>query len=1567
MAITINTNNDNYKHDELPATQGNVLNTLKSYNDELKKKYYDKEQVRADENALQISIQNIVSLLEKNTAFIDKTLAPNTTSEDTADNRLSSYNDNFDKDNGKSYNDAGLVQKINILAQLVSGKNDGIGWSADIHGNNVGSDESSLSVPVIGITRSNADYRAEIKPGSDSSNVLEITGLNSIEKDGKTEDISNKTVISEKQVADMISSSVISVLGTYDKQIAVMIAYLLFTEGSLPKSYEYVLEHTKQDGIQKAPLYITYDDEDNQSPRYYVHDLNGELKVDINSNEVEETPDYYISDSSLSTENENWKISIDINNPESAEVERYDGLNSNWKAEYSIDVPMKTLTLNVGRFEGETLGGFTYAYKLFGASSKNNDIIFSDKGEAFINVPQGSILTVNIPEEFKDIDFLSKYSYTDYEDNSVTLTGSNHTSFEIKMVNNQTVYTKNIKYILDTANGNGNTVGYSRYKSSSPNVILGISGVTKTGYKHNNTALGGITSDGNVTLDLNEKNFYQGLPYEEIHDQLIWEEKSVKIEYKYSDSGDVIHEVTIKVNGIIPDLEPQDGYTFDGLYEDINYNNKLERCPETDDEIITIYVKQTQIEYKNTFILNGGGFVNAGDNKEYHTFYGENVNLPKIEKAGYTFNGWYEDPNCTTSIAFFKNSDFTYYAGWTENTYTINFNLGNIENDSDAKPYFKYKSIQVKTSNLPITLGEAVATGYDFAGWKLDGAKKDTVNLEDFSNVNITLTASWTGQTGVTVLEEIYYQIDGSESKYDLAEVIKGTGTVGTVYTCSEFSTPNGGFEEKSPVNGYIVKASNNVVQRYFNRRTYDVSYNEGKKNNETDSSNLLSTYRYSDNDIELVDANSIEEGYTFDCWIGNDNRQYKKIPAYSHSDLSFIARYNQAEPVEGKDFSIDISTESITINNLQPGSTKALMVFFNGIDSQIDEKIESKKSFSFSEVYDNATSNPPTKYCYLRFANENIKDKTGENDIKIVNDSKQVEIQLKFNSESPIENTDFQRNTSEKTIRKIGSDDLEYKRSNEFVYSTFTQDITVTDGVQIDIRKAENNVRLASTSVQVGFDSLAPVSDNETSKLSNTELIKVTEGVSYNSQGEITIKQELFSGDHGPLQYSYGTGNSWLDVNKSESGDTILYIDKPCTVYFRYGKNNEFYATDSCAWTVGIKKHTVTFKVSAYKTKGGGYTGFELNDDGDFTVEVDSGSQLCKCPGYIDNVDNWKIYGYNKGVSGSSADRAVSFLKKLDGKNFNEATVITEDISLKMDFTPYELSTTYNTVLLDGIKDFNLNPTGETNGKVNFDYGSEFVIRTYPANGFGDILSDKGSFLDELENFEEKSNTDYTDEYDTITHEVYFGYNISFNGLWYKDTFDNDGTWGNTNVAKEIIEANDNKYVYNFEKGETPNIRVLSSNENGDFKYIFATCFEKTQETNTDRYFCHFDFNTGNISEIKVYNSTVGVSDVASLHLKYKITENNGKVELHFCHEDDPRFGDWAKLSSNSLNLGNVAQVDVVFHSALIDNVFYPSYKITDVLAKKITVTDDDINRIVMIEKDTVNITDINWDIEEE
>ena len=72
MAVIINLTDSNgsktehFKQEKIPATQGNVINTLNAYNEKIKKEYYDKKQARADENALQESIQKIVQLLAAN-------------------------------------------------------------------------------------------------------------------------------------------------------------------------------------------------------------------------------------------------------------------------------------------------------------------------------------------------------------------------------------------------------------------------------------------------------------------------------------------------------------------------------------------------------------------------------------------------------------------------------------------------------------------------------------------------------------------------------------------------------------------------------------------------------------------------------------------------------------------------------------------------------------------------------------------------------------------------------------------------------------------------------------------------------------------------------------------------------------------------------------------------------------------------------------------------------------------------------------------------------------------------------------------------------------------------------------------------------------------------------------------------------------------------------------------------------------------------------------------------------------------------------------------------------------
>ena len=308
MAVIINLTDGNgsktqdFRQNKTPATQGNVINTLNAYNEKIKKEYYDKTQARADENALQESIQNIVKLLAKSAWKDTVTIPENTTSEETKKDRLESYLDNFDEDNEKTFDEAGLVQKINVIANILSGDIESSKqWKADVHGNNIGKGESTLNVPVIGITRKDPKYTATFT-NDDNGRNLTISGLNSItltRPNGNTDTIaaSEMTVLSEKQVALMISTSVKEVLGGFDEQITNIVSYLLFQEGDLPESYEFVLKHTNDKDSKSAPLYVTYEDDGSNiggytGPAYYIHDLNGE-KIGV------ETPNYVINASNI--------------------------------------------------------------------------------------------------------------------------------------------------------------------------------------------------------------------------------------------------------------------------------------------------------------------------------------------------------------------------------------------------------------------------------------------------------------------------------------------------------------------------------------------------------------------------------------------------------------------------------------------------------------------------------------------------------------------------------------------------------------------------------------------------------------------------------------------------------------------------------------------------------------------------------------------------------------------------------------------------------------------------------------------------------------------------------------------------------------------------------------------------------------------------------------------------------------------------------------------------------------------------------------------------------------------
>ena len=1543
---------DEYREDKVPATQGNVINTLNSYNEKLKQEYYDKSQARADENALQSSLEKVIQLLANDTLFKNKIKNPNTSSEDTDGDRLEAYNGTFNEDKEKAYNVAGLVQKLNIIANLVSGSNlpaEHI-WDINAHGNNVGKDETTGSVPVIGLTRGyeTIPYTAEF---SDENNqhILKIEGLS---------EHSSDTVLSEKQVADMISQSVKEVLGNYDSQISVMLSYMLFAENGLPKSYEYILKNTTAEKIQDAPMYVVYDEKNDY---YYVRDLDGD-------GTFQETEDYKIDKDNFQfacvsgitsslAEDKKWKLLFD----ESLTNLRafYDNVEV-----YTLPVPQKTLTINLGKIENETDYNLNYQYSLFNSRAYFEGHAGVVNGIATINVPVAAKVTVDLPDDF-DGELFTKYSYTDHPENSPVSINENTKKFTVSLVNDQVVYAKIIKYTLKLNNGNDDFVQVKRYKS---NVAFSntFDSLGKTGFSTVKTKLGGNISNKvlNVSITkIQEKPEYFNFTEGEIVDEVVWVPKSfsviiVKVLWNgTSHSTETSENVNVEVLQKIQYSSPVDGYVLNGIFRDEDCTEPINEVLPEVDSIDKLYARYDIIKYNYSLIANGAELPSNVAEVGKVKWESNMPALPVLTRTGYTFDGWYTSPNFNGGVVnAYQKADTVYYAKWTEKTYKINFILKGDNLSEDEKtvinPYFKYKSINVTTSNLPMTIGDPIADGFDFDGWSNGENIINQIDLNSFQYTDtitgeaseyseINVYATWKAQE-VSVKEEIYYQIDGSSSEYDLAKTISYVGTVGQKYVYSPNVDVVDGFEEVTPTTNYTVKDKDNVVKRYFDRKTYNISYTENKNTTDSVSSSLDKTFAYSDNNVPLKTPNKVSDGYSFASWVDENSSEVSYIPAYTHEDVAYTARYNQKAPVEGIDFSVSVDENKITITKLEHADTKTLKISMN---SKV-KTISSKLDISYNEVY-NADS-LTTAYGFVFFGEETVGG------LKIVNASNYVDVSLKFKASVPVEGRNYTSDANTRTITKIADTvELESRFGDATGYVDFNS-LTLAVGQKVALRTKETFSRFASNDtdlIDFGNKKAPMVLAKEISGIKNFE---VTKKVSYNAKGEITIKKGVFEGEHGPLQYKIGTGNGWLNVNQAETGDTVLLIDRVGTVYFQYGENAEYNAGSPIEIDVGIQEHTVTFDVKNLNTKVGGYHFGDFTDDANlnqkFTIKVESGSQLCKCDDYIKGVtattedEKWGIYGYNMG----SGERATSFLKK-DGIPFNEASIIDSDITLNMDFVSKpKANFIYTDSVIIDYEDFENINTDTSNNEVysltenvlnnfkeNVYYGQPFdinVLKSFVCDGER-VISDM-----DLRIILAKLDTTYIKN------------RVVFKGLAVKAN-----NSSNYQFIKNFTISGDT-YTFTFTNGD-----VFPVRDDELFNYKFASLFQLIG-VEQNPYFCSLDaVERGcKITMLKAYNDLTLETGFASSNLKYRVSDDT----IEFFHKDDIRAVNDDLVPDdgvlNDTGIGdNPEYITVKFHAALIDGEFKPGF--SEETKYKLRTVDTLSTVIQTVSQNSITLQD-NW-----
>ncbi len=142
--------------------------------------------------------------------------------------------------------------------------------------------------------------------------------------------------------------------------------------------------------------------------------------------------------------------------------------------------------------------------------------------------------------------------------------------------------------------------------------------------------------------------------------------------------GTPVESQTIIENGLLTDVTSEKtGYTLDGWYlsEDngVTLGDKWDFSTTFVISDVTLYAKWIPNNYTISFVNYVGGPGIAARTVAYQTIPTAPVQPTRF---GYTFGGWYTEPEFTTQYTFTEPmpaNSFTLYAKWTANSYTMTF------------------------------------------------------------------------------------------------------------------------------------------------------------------------------------------------------------------------------------------------------------------------------------------------------------------------------------------------------------------------------------------------------------------------------------------------------------------------------------------------------------------------------------------------------------------------------------------------------------------------------------------------------------------------------------------------------------------------------------------------------------------------------------------------------------------------------------------------------------------------------------------------------------------------------
>jgi uncharacterized repeat protein (TIGR02543 family) len=207
-------------------------------------------------------------------------------------------------------------------------------------------------------------------------------------------------------------------------------------------------------------------------------------------------------------------------------------------------------------------------------------------------------------------------------------------------------------------------------------------------------------------------------------------------------SGTMVDETMVydTVSNLSTNTFTKIGYTFTGWKDDkgntYTDNQSVKNLSAEDGSTVTFTALWSANPNTIKFDSQGGSSVSA----EIVDYDSSIAKPADPTRTGYTFGGWYTEPECTNAWNFETwkiTGDMTLYAKWTVNQYTVKFDSQG--GSSVSTEIVDYGSSVAKPA-------DPTRTGYTFGGWYMEPSYTNAWDFETGKVVtgDMTLYAKWT-------------------------------------------------------------------------------------------------------------------------------------------------------------------------------------------------------------------------------------------------------------------------------------------------------------------------------------------------------------------------------------------------------------------------------------------------------------------------------------------------------------------------------------------------------------------------------------------------------------------------------------------------------------------------------------------------------------------------------------------------------------------------------------------------------------------------------------------------------